>query len=180
MRRLLLVVAVVIGVLVLTPSPSWACSCAMATTSQHVKQAKTVASGTVDWTATDGQTRTYKIDVDAVYKGTAAISEKLRTGASGAACGVAHLATDKRYIFFIDGVHPGTMRISLCGGTIAYDGAVAHQIESVTGPPGKPLTVTDEESVDTADHSSRNLVLGVGALALFLLVAGSIAVRRRP
>ena len=86
MRRCLLAVAVTFGILVLTPSPSWACSCAMTTVPQQVQAAVTVASGTVDWTATDGQTRTYKVDFDAVYKGAAAGSEKLRTSANEASC----------------------------------------------------------------------------------------------
>jgi hypothetical protein len=166
--------------LVLTPSPSWACSCAVATTQEHVKRAVTIASGTIDWTATDGQTRTYEVDVDAVFKGAAAASEKLRTNADEASCGLANLATDRRYLFFIDGEHPGSMRVDLCGGTVEYDDAAAQRIAAITGPPGEPVAVSSPELPDTEDNSTRNLVLGLGALALLLVLAGAIAVRRRP
>jgi hypothetical protein len=178
-RRVLLAVAVTWGLLVLTPSPSWACSCAMVPTSQHVSDAGTVAAGTVVWTATDGQTRTYEVDVDGVYKGAAARSEKLITHASEAACGVGHLATGRRYLFFIDGRHPGLMRIGLCGGTVAYDAAIAHEIEAVTGPPGRPLA-TAGAAADPGDGSPRAGMLGIGgAAALVLLAVVAFVVRRR-
>jgi len=177
-RRALLALVVAMGLLVLTPSPSWACSCALAKTPEHVKQAVTIASGTIDWTATDGQTRTYKIDVDAVYKGAAATSEKLRTSADEASCGLANLATDRRYLFFIDGRHPGAMPVSLCGGTVEYDDATAQQVAAITGPPGKPLVASSEDAADTEDNGTRNLVLGLGALTLLLVLAGAIGVRR--
>jgi hypothetical protein len=178
-RHGLLVLAVALGMLVLTPSPSWACSCAMATTPVHVEQAVTVASGTVDWTATDGQTRTYNVVFDAVYKGAAAQSEKLLTGADDASCGLGDLATDQRYLFFIDGKHPGTMRVGLCGGTVAYDDAIAHQVESITGPPGKPLPAP-VLGPSTDDSGSRaTLVAGTAAGALVLLAVVAVVLRRR-
>src|SRR4029078_7486266 len=133
-----------------------------ATTPQQVDRAGTVASGTVAWTATDGQTRTYQVDVDSVYKGSAAEAEKLTTNANEASCGLADLATGRRYLFFIDGVHPGAMRVGLCGGTAAYADALARKVQAATVPPGKPLPVSDAE-VDTGDHARRSLVLGVGA-----------------
>jgi hypothetical protein len=178
-RRCLLAAVVTLGMLVLTPSPSWACSCVMATTPQHVKDAVTVASGAVEWTATDGQTRTYNVAFDGVYKGAAAESEKLRTNANEASCGLADLATDERYLFFIEGKHPGTMRVSLCGGTIAYDDAIAQQIEAITGPPGTPLSAPTTD-VATEDHATRNVLLAAAAGALLLFVgAGAFALRRR-
>jgi tissue inhibitor of metalloproteinase len=178
-RRLLLAAALTFGMLVLTPSPSWACSCVTAKTPQQVNDAVTVASGTVDWTATDGQTRTYKVDFDAVYKGAAAASEKLSTNASEASCGAAALATGKRYLFFIEGKHPGTMRIGLCGGTTAYDDAVARQVQAVTGPPGKPLS-TPTPTTTSDDTSSRTTVIALGAVGLLLVAAiGAFVVRRR-
>jgi hypothetical protein len=179
--RLLLALAVTLGLLVLTPSPSWACSCAATSTAEHVQQAGTVAAGTVDWTATDGQTRTYKVDFDAVYKGVAAGSEKLRTSAYDASCGLGDLATDRRYLFFIEGRHPGTMRVGLCGGTVPYDDAVAREVEQVTGPPGKPLSAPTVES--PADSSGGGadplLVLGLGAAALLAIAGGAVVLRRR-
>ena len=176
-----LVLAVTLGLLVLTPTPSWACSCAMATTAQHVAQAGTVATGTVAWTATDGQTRTYQVDVDHVFKGSAATTEKLVTHDDEAACGLASLATGKRYVFFIDGVHPGTMQVGLCGGTTAYDEAVVRQVEAATGPPDRPLGPPRDASVDdgSGDRTAVRVALGVGAVLLLGAVIGAVGVRRR-
>jgi hypothetical protein len=179
--RSALALAVTLGLLVLTPSPSWACSCAMATTAQHVAQAGTVATGTVAWTATDGQTRTYQVTVDRVYKGAAATSEKLLTQESEAACGLADLATGKRYVFFIDGEHPGTMRVGLCGGTTAYDDAVVREVEAVTGPPDKPERAPADTAGDktSGDHTALTVALVGGAVLLVVAGAGAVGVRRR-
>ncbi|HET6167082.1 MAG TPA: hypothetical protein VFE07_09665 [Marmoricola sp.] len=178
MRRLLLAFALTFGMLVLTPSPSWACSCALSSPAEQVRLATTVVSGTVDWTATDGQRRTYKIDVDAVYKGAAASSEKLITSDNEASCGVADLATGKRYLFFIEGQHPGAMRVGLCGGTTAYADALARQVTAITGPPGKPLPApTSTAGPENGDHTG--LVVGLGALVLLLCLASGVAVARR-
>jgi hypothetical protein len=176
-RRVVLAVAVVFGILVLTPSPSWACSCASTTPADQVQRAVTVAAGTVDWTATDGQTRTYKVEFDAVYKGSAAASEKLATAANEAACGVGDLAAGRRYLFFIDGEHPGAMRIGLCGGTTPYDAAVAGQVEAVTGPPGKPLAAPIVDA--PSDDRGRTALVAVGAGALLVLAGGAAFVLRR-
>jgi hypothetical protein len=178
-RRALLVLAVSAGLLLLTPSPSWACSCAASPPLQQVENAGTVAVGTVDWTATDGQTRTYQVSVDRVYKGAAARTEKLTTNASEAACGVGGLATGKRYLFFIDGVHPGAMRVGLCGGTTAYDDALAHQVAAMTGPPGRPLPGPAGSAGPPADHSTRTLLLGLGGVVVLLGAATAVVVGRR-
>jgi hypothetical protein len=180
LRHGLLAIAVVFGILVLTPSPSWACSCASVTPQRQVQAAVTVASGTVDWTATDGQTRTYEVAFDTVYKGAAAESEKLVTAANEAACGVGDLATGRRYLFFIDGRHPGAMRIGLCGGTTPYDDAAAREVETVAGPPGKPLP---SAKVDVSTDSDRNRTVLVGAGVAALLALATVAafvLRRRP
>jgi hypothetical protein len=177
-RRFLLALGLTLGLLVLTPSPSWACSCASATTQQQVDAAGTVAAGTVAWTATDGLSRTYEVRFDAVYKGSAATAEKLHTNASEAACGVGDLAPGKRYLFFIEGTHPGTMRIGLCGGTTAYDEALVQMVTAVTGPPGKPLPAREPTaSAESSDHTG--LVVGLGALVLLICLATGVAVQRR-
>jgi hypothetical protein len=178
--RTLLALLVSAGILVLTPSPSWACSCAASTPQQQAKLAGTVAVGTIDWSATDGQTRSYQVSVEQVYKGAAARWEKLTTSANEASCGLADLATGKRYLLFIDGVHPGSMRVGLCGGTTAYDEALVRQVESVTGPPGAPLPAPGANHPPPEDHGTRNLVLGVGGVVVLLAAAGAIVVGRRP
>jgi hypothetical protein len=150
----------------------------MADTAEHVRAATTVAAGTVDWTATDGQTRTYSVDVDSVYKGAAADSEKLVTNAHEAACGLADLATDRRYLFFIEGQHPGAMRVGLCGGTVGYDDSVAARIEAVTGPPGKPLPSPDLGG-EPSGSGRTGPIVALGLTAGLLAVAVGVVVRRR-
>ena len=178
MTRVLLAVAVTFGILVLTPTPSWACSCVMATTPQHVEDAVTIAAGTVDWVATDGQTRTYKVDFDSVYKGAAAESEKVSTNANDAACGLGNLAAGHRYLFFIDGLHPGAMRVGLCGGTVAYDAVIAQQVESVTGPPGEPLDAPTAAESDDGGTSAVVIALGAAGLLALAAVVGLVLRRR--
>lgn len=181
MRRFLLALGVTLGLLVLTPSPSWACSCAAASTAQHVSRAGTVASGTVAWTAGDGQTRSYQVQVDHVYKGAAATTEKLVTADDEAACGLANLATGRRYLFFIQGKHPGSMEVGLCGGTTAYDEAVARQVEAVTGPPRQPLAPPPGAAADTSsgDRTALTVALVAGGVLLLLAVVGAVGVRRQ-
>ena len=154
MTRVVVAIATAFSILALTPSPSWACSCAATSAADQVKRAVTVAAGTVEWSATDGQTRTFSVMFDRVYKGAAAKSEKLVTAGSDAPCGMGDLATGQRYLFFIDGEHPGTMRINLCGGTTAYDAALAAQVEAATGPPHEPLTTPGVEPVSADEPAS--------------------------
>ncbi len=153
--RLLFVLAVTAGILVLTPQTSWACSCASSTTQQQVDRAGTVVGGTLDWVATNGISTTYSVIVDKVYKGKAAEREKLVGNASEAACGLGSLATDERYLFFIDGRHPGQMNVSLCTGTTPYDAKLASEIVSITGEeptgpfatPGTRTGAVDEDQI---------------------------------
>lgn len=178
MTRLLLALAVAFGLLVLAPSPAFACSCAMAPFEEQVERAGTVASGTVDWTATDSQVQTYKVDFDAVYKGSAAGSEKLTTSANEASCGLTDLDPGTRYLFFIDGRHPGAMAVGLCGGTVEFSEAVADKVVAVTGPPGEPLSTPGLEA-KPEDSSTRTFLLVGGAVLLVALAAAVFAVRRR-
>ncbi|RNL81403.1 hypothetical protein [Nocardioides marmorisolisilvae] len=134
--RLLFVLAVTAGMLVLTPQTSWACSCVSMTTAELVKNAGTVVDAKVDWVATNGITTTYSVKVSQVYKGKAAEKEKLTGAAQESACGLGSLVTDKRYLIYIHGKHPGAMGVSTCsGGAVPYDAALASRIEKITGEP---------------------------------------------
>ena len=136
--KLLLVLALTAGLRVLSPQTSWACSCALGTTVQQVAHARTVVDGKLDWVATNGITTTYSVVVTNVYKGKAAEREKLVGPASTASCGLGPLVTDKRYLFFIDGEHPGQMNVGRCGGTKPYSLVLATKIQSITGEPTGP------------------------------------------
>ncbi len=181
MRRLLFVLAVTAGLLVLSPGTSWACSCVSSTTAEHVKRADTVVDGTLEWTATNGVTTTYSVKVDDVFKGRAGVREKLLSPANAAACGLGDLATNKRYVFFVTGEHPGTMQVNSCGGSTLYDAALATQVQAATGPPGPPIP---ERAALVAAHqgsSHRWLWITGGLVVLGAGVAGALAqARRRP
>ena len=172
--RLLFVLAVTAGILVLTPSASWACSCAGSTTAQQVQRAGTVVEGTLKWVATNGISTTYNVEVAKVFKGKAAEREKLVGSANEASCGIGSLATDRRYLIFIDGTHPGQMKVSLCGGgAVPYDAALAAEIQAATGEeptgpfatPGLEPGAVDEDPIDgTAWYTILITVAVLGAV----------------
>ncbi|WP_183407750.1 hypothetical protein [Nocardioides marmoriginsengisoli] len=179
--RTLLVLAVAAGILVLTPSASWACSCAMVPTAASVKHAETVVDGTLKWVASNGVETTYSVSVDKVYKGRAAAREKLVGPADEAACGLGSLATDERYLFFINGTHPGRMRVSLCGGTVPYDARTAAEIQAVTGVPRGPMAppVVSGPVTKDPDEGTRWLPVVGSSLAVGLVLGGLLLLARR-
>jgi len=180
--RMLLVLAVAVGMLVLTPTTSWACSCAVEPTAQYVGRADTIVDATLVWTSTNGLERTYSLQVDKVYKGSAAAREKVLTNASDAACGLGLLATDERYLFFIKGEHLGQMSSGLCSGTGPYDAARAAEIEAITGAPKGPTELAVPESgpvdPDQIEGTSWYTVVGTG-LVVAAVLGGLVWLRRK-
>ncbi len=180
--RMLLVLAVSVGMLVLTPTRSWACSCAVQTTAQYVERADTIVAGTLVWTSTNGLERTYSLQVEDVFKGSAAAREKVLTNASEAACGLGLLTTDERYLFFIKGQHLGTMSSGLCSGTGPYDAARAAEVEAITGTPTGPTEIAVPESgpidPDQIEGTAWYTVVGTG-LTLAAVLGGLIWLRRK-
>lgn len=175
---LLVVLGVSAGMVLLTPSVALACSCVQASVSKQVDQAETVVGGTVEWTSTDGEQRTYGLKVDEVYKGISGIREKVVTPANDAACGLGELATGERYLFFLQGRHPGKMTAGLCGGSGAYTDARVLQVQEKTKGPFEPLptfggTPPEEGGTDLVR------VVGIGAFVLAAGVAAVALVRRR-
>lgn len=178
MKRLLLVLAVAAGMLVLTPTASWACSCAISTTAQHVKRADTILDGILEWSATNGLTTTYSVKVAEVFKGRAAVREKVTSAANAATCGLGDLATDKRYLLFVHGEHPGTMQVDSCGGSALYDAVVAHRVEALTGADSKPLP--ERGQVVQAGNAGHHPPWKAGVFVLLGgAVIGGILLRRR-
>jgi len=182
LRRMLLVLAVTAGMLVLTPTPSWACSCAVQETAAQVERADTIVDATLAWTSTNGLERTYSLQIDQVFKGRAAAREKVLTQASEAACGLGNLATDERYLFFITGEHLGTMTSSLCSGTAPYDATLAGEIEAVTGEPTGPTELAVPQrgptDPDQIEGTAWYTVVGTG-LTLAVVLGGLIWLRRK-
>jgi len=180
--RMLLVLAVAVGMLVLTPTTSWACSCAVQSTAEYVGRADTIVDATLVWTSTNGLERTYSLQVDKVFKGSAAAREKVLTNASDAACGLGLLATDERYLFFIKGEHLGQMSSGLCGGTGPYDAARAAEIEAITGSPKGPTELAVPESgpvdPDQIEGTPWYTVVGTG-LVVAAVLGGLVWMRRK-
>jgi hypothetical protein len=182
MRRLLLVLTVAAGMLVLTPQPSWACSCAMADPATHAQRADTIIAGTLDWTSTNGLERAYQVEVDQVFKGTAVAKEKLTTKAAEASCGLGALATGRRYLFFVRGTHGGAMRVDLCGGSQEYSDALAAQVQQATGPPRQPDPLPTSGTFQlNGDDRTLPTIAGIvgGSLVAVALLVGAVAGVRR-
>jgi len=182
LRRLLLVLAVTVGMLVLTPTQSWACSCAGQSAAEYVKRADTIVDATLVWTSTNGMERTYSLAIDRVFKGKAAQREKVLTQASEAACGLGELATDERYLFFIKGKHLGTMSTGLCDGSGPYDAALARQVEAITGAPTGPTELSAARNgpvdEDPIEGTAWYTVVGT-TFVLAAVIGGLVWLRRR-
>lgn len=175
--RALVVLLVAGGMVLVSPSAALACSCVQLTAEQHAKDADTVAIGTVQWVADNGIEKSYSVSFTEVYKGMAGLQEKIVTASDEASCGLADLAVDKKYIFFLEGKHPGRMRANLCGGTTAYDVATLDAVESVAGPPKEPFP--SFASGPEASGTDPVRVIGIGALVLAGVVAIVLVLRRR-
>jgi hypothetical protein len=124
---------------------------------------------------------TYSVSVDQVFKGKAAAREKLISPADEAACGLGSLATNERYLFFIQGVHPGRMKVNVCNGSAPYDARTAAAVEAVTGAPGgpiKPPVVSTPIDKDPDTGTSWLPVIG-SSLAVGLVLGGLLLLARR-
>lgn len=183
MRRLpallLLAVGLAVGMVLVNPSVALACSCVTSTAEQHTNQADTVAIGTVGWVSTNGIDRTYSVNFSQVYKGAAGLTEKVLTPDSAAACGVGDLAINEQYVFFLQGKHPGQMKMNSCGGTTKVDALTLDAVQKVTGPPVPPFPSFESGPTVPAGSTDPVRVVGIGGLALGALAGIVLAIRRR-
>lgn len=178
MRRALLVVALLTGLVFLTPTAALACSCVQAPTATHVKRADTVFEATLAWSANNGVEATYGVNVAQVFKGTAASFEKLRSAAPNeVACELASPVTNRRYVFYVQGEHPGQMEVEACGGSEPSSDAVIAAVTAVTGASTEPVAAprATAEAESTGLGTFGWIVIG-GAAAV---VAGLCAIALR-
>lgn len=182
MRRLLLVVALLCGLVFLTPTAALACSCVQSSTAANVKKADTVFEGTLAWTSNNGVDATYGVDVVQVFKGQAASYEKLRSAAPNeAACGLTSPVTDRRYLFYVRGVHPGQMKVERCGGSQLSSDALVAEVRAATGTSAAPVPA-DRPTVAAGDDGLGTFgwwVLGGGAAVVAALSAIAVKTRFR-
>jgi hypothetical protein len=180
-KRLLVVIGLVGGMLLLTPGAALACSCATSSVAQQVRSAETIVDADLDWKATNGVETTYGIKVRTVFKGKAAQDEKLLSNLNEASCGLGDLATKERYLFFVDGEHPGQLKAGLCGGTTGYTPALAAQIEKITGAPTGPYVTppTKPGPSDQDPIAGTSIWTILGTTAVIVVVLGGLMYLRK-
>lgn len=169
-------------VLVLTgPGAALACSCALATTAEHIGWVDTVAAGelTSIEPRTDGPTDagsqlTYTATLQTTFKGDPQNPLVFHSSSMGSDCGLEGMVVGREYVFFVRGDESG-----LCDGTGPLTPTLVSEVEAVTGP-GTPAPPTAEDeptesaaaedpASDQADGSALWSVLGAAALALIVL-----------
>jgi len=179
MKRVLVILLLAAGMVLVSPSVALACSCAQTSVAQQTKDADTVVGGTLEWVADNGIDRTYSVAVDQVFKGIAGLREKVHSPADEASCGLGELATDKQYVFFVNGKHPGRLTATLCGGTAPYGEQVVTEVQKETGEePVEPLPtyVTDLAPTEGPD---KVRIVGIAAFVIAGVAAGAVILRRR-
>lgn len=166
--NLLVVLGVTTGMVLLTPSAALACQCVTSSVADQVDRADTIVGGTVEWTSTTGNERTYGLRIDEVYKGVAGMREKVLTADASASCGLGELATEQRYLLFLQGRHPGRLTVNSCSGSGAYTSDLVLAVQAETDGPFEPLPSMGGEP-PVADGVDPIRVVGIGA---FVVAAG--------
>lgn len=147
-----------LSLVVVTASPSFACSCARAGTAEYVDNAVAVFTGTV----TDKEPPpkrpvmssmdpvTYTFDVERSFKGDVASPTEVLSAMSGASCGLEGVRAGKRYVVFAHQGRSGDLWGSLCGGTAPWSAELEADVVAATGPGTPPADGADDPD-DTAD-----------------------------
>jgi hypothetical protein len=189
LRALLAAVLGALALVVLTASPSYACSCAAADTRQHVERADVVVTGTVRGTAQSEQTAAYLLDVDRVYRGSSGPVLEVMSPVNGASCGLEGLVEDGRYVVFaaaetVAGEPSDVLWANLCGGTAPASAQYVDALEAVTGPGSPPAAddhggvATDElaytSTLDLRLDGPERAVAGGGLFAVAVAATGGL------
>lgn len=144
-----------LSLVVLTASPSFACSCAAAGTAQYVDGASVVLTGTVTDTEpppkrpvmSSGDPVTYTVDVEEWFKGERSDPVEVLSAMDGASCGLEGVRAGQRYVVFASESRDGELWASLCGGTAPWSADLEADVVAATGPGAPSADDTD----DTAD-----------------------------
>lgn len=145
MRAVRLLLAGVLGALsfvVVAASPSFACSCAAASTAEYVEGADAVLTGTVADkepppkrpVMSSGDPTTYTFDAERWFKGEQADPVQVMSAMSGASCGIEGVRAGERYVVFASEGRGGDLWASLCGGTAPWSAALEADVVAATGP----------------------------------------------
>ena len=178
MRRVLLLLGLIAGMLFLTPTAALACSCVERSAASDVKRADSVFEGTLAWSSGTFSDASYGVRVDRVFKGKAAAFEKVRSKAQEADCPLGSPVAERRYLFFVRGEHPGQMQVEGCSGTEESTDALVADVTAVTGESSAPLPA----ATPTAEAGSSGLgFLGWTVVALgvaLLVMLGATGLKR--
>ncbi len=119
-RALLVVIALLVGMVpaLAVAGPAWACSCAMATTAEHVERADVVARGVVTG--------------NHVWKGPQQPEFVVSSEASGASCGLELNTVGGEIILFAQAEGSG-WTANLCNGTAPAASELVAEVEQVLG-----------------------------------------------
>lgn len=186
LRVLLAALAGAVALVVLPAAPSFACSCAAASTAEQVERADVVMLGTVTDrqgpplrpVMSSGDPATYTIEVEQVFKGEVPPTASVLSADSGASCGLEGVEEGSRYVVFADR-SGGELWAGLCGGTAAAGAAFVADVQTAAGPPGPPdpdaeptvrPAVGGELALPVAAAAGIGLVLLAGLLWLRLLL----------
>lgn len=141
-RLLLAGVLGALSLVVLTASPSIACSCAGAGTAQYVDGAAAVFTGTVTDrepppkrpVMSSGDPVNYTFDVERWFKGERGDPVQVLSPMSGASCGLEGVRAGQRYVVFATESRRGDLWASLCGGTAPWSADLEADVSAATGP----------------------------------------------
>lgn len=129
------------GLVLVTPSTSYACSCAGGTQSDFVDWADVLFTGTLTdiepppqrelMSSTDPNT--YTFIVHRVFEGEAGLATEVESAMSGASCGLEGMEVGEEYVVFATH-HRGALVSGLCSGTGRAGPGLVEQLEQLTGP----------------------------------------------
>jgi hypothetical protein len=186
----LLLAALLSAVGLLIASPAQACSCAEATTAQHVAEADVVFTGTLlsrevdhpDWPVmSSSDPALFVFAVDTVYKGDVHAEQGVVSAADGASCGL-DLAGNGPFVVFASSdpsLPDGQYRAGLCNGTgLAGDDVLTELDGLAPAPPAAGAPLDGQAGVQSPGNGALPVVL-LGAGAAVVLLAGWVLVRRR-
>jgi hypothetical protein len=140
LRLLLAGLLAAVGLVALTPSASYACSCAAGTPSVYVDWSDVVFVGTLTAIEPPPQRRimssmdpnTYTFEVVQVLDGEVDSTAEVRSAMSGSSCGLERMQVGRDYVVFA-GHHQAALVSGLCSGTRPASTAYVERVEQVTG-----------------------------------------------
>lgn len=181
------------GLLVLaTPAPAQACTCATQDTESFARQARAVFTGTVGEVvvarpggADNNAEYTHEVSVDLVYKGRVDSPEieVVTGGRQSGGCGLGRLAADENYTFFVR-LQGEVLMAAPCGGTSRTRPALTAQLEALYGegmaptPAPTPVEAEITPVAAAAEPADLSRALAPGAAMVLIGLLGLMLFRR--